>query len=181
MLTVLCQGSSHLAEVTRQQRVVEGRPRPGEEPLLRDVVAEQPVHAGHRVADRHRPRGVAVVAAANGEEQVALRLAATLPVLQRHLDGDLDRDAAGVGEEDAVQLRRCQRDEQLGQRHGRLMGEPAEHHVAEPVHLVVHRRVEDRVPVAVDGGPPRRHAVDQLPPVLQHQSRAVCVDDRPQR
>ena len=68
---------------------------------------------------------------------------------------------------------------------GRLVGQPAEHHVAEVVHLALHRRVQHRVPVAVDHAPPRRHRVDRLDhaagAVVQLQPYAGRTADQPDR
>ena len=60
----------------------------------------------------------------------------------------------------------------------RLVGEPAEHHVAHPAGLVGQGGVEDRVAVAVDRGPPGGHAVDQLTAVGQPQPDALGALDQ---
>jgi hypothetical protein len=85
--------------------------------------------------------------------------------LQRHLDRDLDADRAGVAEEDVLEPVRVSSTSVVAQLDGGRVGEPAEHHVAHPAGLLGQRGVEHRVPVAVDGRPPRRHPVDQLPAV----------------
>ncbi len=106
--------------------------------------------------------GVAVVAAAPGEQPPPLRAAARAPVLQAHLDRDLDRDRARVGEEDVLQRLRGDLHERGRQPDRGLVGEPAEHHMAHPPELVADGLVEHRMGVAVDGRPPGRHPVDQL-------------------
>jgi hypothetical protein len=91
-----------------------GRGRSGEH-LPRQHVAPQRVHATVRVADAHRPEGVAVVAAAPGHQPVLGRASPRPLVLQTHLDRDLDRDRAGVAEEDVLEAGGGDVDEQPGQ------------------------------------------------------------------
>ena len=71
----------------------------GRELLVGQDVGPQRVHAALGVAHAHRGEGVAVVAAAPGHQPVLVASADAAPVLQRHLDGHLDRHRAGVGEE----------------------------------------------------------------------------------
>ena len=52
--------------------------------------------------------------------------------------------------------------QQLGQPGGRLVGQPAEHDVVHRGELAGDRRVEHRVAVPVDRGPPGRHRVEHL-------------------
>src|SRR5215217_3497618 len=76
----------------------------GADDLLGHHPGEQAVHAFVRVADCHRRQGVAVIAAAEGQE-AGLALHAAIDVeLQRHLHGDLDRHRTGLGQEDVVRL-----------------------------------------------------------------------------
>ncbi len=134
----------------------------------------QLVHAAVGVADAHRGERVAVVAAAPGHQPVTGGLAAAAPVLQRHLDRDLDRHRAGVAEEHRVQPGRCGLDEQLRQPGGGLVGQAAEHDVAHGAQLRGQRRVQGRVTVAVDRRPPGTHRV-------QHPDRRAVVDERQPR
>jgi hypothetical protein len=53
-------------------------------------------------------------------------------------------------------------DQQLGKLQRRLVGQPAEHHMAHPAQLMLGGLVELRDRIAVDGTPPRRHRVDNL-------------------
>ena len=62
--------------------------------------------AGLEIGDRHGAERVAVIAAAEAHEAVALALPGIEPVLDRHLHRDLDRDRAGIGEEHAVEIAR---------------------------------------------------------------------------
>ena len=123
------------------------------------------VHPVHGITHAHRGERVAVVPATHGEESLSLRSSACRLVLERELEGDLDRHRAGVGEEDVGHRPRGHRREALGEPDGGLMGQAAEHDVAEPVDLLVGRRVEDGVAVAVDRAPPRGHRIDSLEPL----------------
>jgi hypothetical protein len=77
---------------------------------------------GRDAADRDRPQGVAVIRVLECDELGAFGLAAQLPVLERHLERDLDRGRAVVAVEDARQSRRRDRDELLGQLDRGLVG-----------------------------------------------------------
>jgi len=61
-----------------------------------------------------------------------------------------------------LQRLRSDLDETGGKPYGGLMGETSEHHMAHPAELLASRRVQHRMVVTVDSGPPRRHAVNQF-------------------
>ncbi len=82
--------------------LVLGRRRVREH-LTRKDPGPQLVHPALGVAHRHRLPGVAVVAATPGQQPLLARAAQGTPVLQAHLDRDLDRDRPGVGEKDMLQ------------------------------------------------------------------------------
>ena len=135
--------------------------------MPRQHARQQRVHALLRVAHRHRRLRVAVVAAAERQQPRAPALPAVEPVLQRHLARHLDRHRAALGEEHALEVARQQRRQPLGQPQGRLVHQPAQHHVRHPAELPRHRVADVRVVVAVAGGPPGGDAVDQHPAVGQ--------------
>ena len=128
---------------------------------------EQSVHPGDGIADRHRTKGVAVVAAPDRQQLVALWPAGVVPVLDGHFQGDLDAHRAGVAEEHVVEALRSKVDQRLRQPHRGLVGQSPEHHVRKRPQLTLDGGVEHRVVVAVDHAPPRRHSVDQFTPVLE--------------
>ncbi len=144
-------------------------------------VAPERVHAALRVAHRHGVEGVPVVPAAPGHDPAALRPALRALVLQAHLEGDLDRHRPGVGEEHVPQVARGRGGQQRRQARGGLMGQTAEHDVAEAVDLGAGGGVEDGVAVAVDRRPPGGHAVDDLPFAAvvadEAQARALGTGD----
>jgi len=131
------------------------------------------VHAGNRVAHRHRAEGVAVVAAAQADEVLAGWLALRVPVLDGHLHGDLNRYRTGIGKEHRVQRLRCQFDQFFRQANRRFMRQAAEHNVRHGIDLCFQRCVYLRMVVAVDGAPPGRHTVDQLAAVGKLQAHAT--------
>ncbi len=145
-----------------------GRRQPGEH-LPGQHAVPHPVHAALGVADRHRHERVPVVPAAPGQQPGLGREAAGAPVLQAHLHRDLDADRARVAQEDVLEPVRGELDQPAGEGHGRLVRQPAEHHVAHPGELVAGRGVQRRVGVPVDRRPPGRHAVDQLTAAGQAQ------------
>ena len=75
-------------------RVCSGLPettgRRIDEQLLRQHIIEETVHAGHRVTHRHGSQRIAVVATSYGEKALLRRAGPCMPVLHRHLHGDLD-------------------------------------------------------------------------------------------
>ena len=123
------------------------------EQIIRQIALPQAVHGVIRIADRHRAKGIAVVAIAEGEKTPP-RFAFCLPVLQGHLHGHFHRDRTGVGEEYALQRRRGHRHQLAAQRHRRRVGDTAKHHVRHLVNLRFHRGVQARVIVTVDCRPP---------------------------
>ena len=147
--------------------------------LVRQDVGPQRVHAAVGVADAHRREGVPVVAAPPGHQPPLAGPAAAAPVLQRHLHRDLHRHRPGVAEEDRLQTRRGDIHQQPRQPGGGLVGQPTEHDVIHHPQLGSQRRVQHRVAVAVDRGPPGAHRVehlDRLAVADQRQPRAVGGD-----
>ena len=103
---------------------------------------------------------------------------ARAPVLQAHLDRDLDDDRTRIAQEGVLEPVGGQRDQPVGQRDGGLVRQPAEHHVAHPAQLVPGGGVQRGVPVAVDRRPPRAHPVDELAAVGEPQPHAGRRLDR---
>ena len=174
-----CSSTSRASSAT--YACLERRRRNAREHLARQHVAPQGVHPAVGVAHAHRAERVAVVAAAPGHQPVLARTSARALVLEAHLDRDLDRHRARVGEEHVLEPRRRDLDEGAGQVDRGRVGEAAEHHVAHGAELVADRRVEDGMGVPVHGRPPRRHAVHQLPPVGEAQPHPLGGDDRKRR
>ncbi len=157
-----------------------GRRSVGEHLRVQDP-REQRVHAPHGVAHAHRAERVAVVAAADGEHPRALRTTDPALVLEDHLEGDLHADRARVGQEHVLEPGGRDLDEPLGQPHRRGVGQATEHDVGEVVDLGVQGRIQRGVAVAVDRGPPRRHAVDHVATVGETQPDALGARHEPGR
>ena len=102
---------------------------------------------------------------------LARRLAALLP-------GDLNRVFFSESGSVAVEIARHQSRKPSRQCEGLLVDEAAEHHVRQVRKLAFDRRADMRMPVTMAGGPPRRDAVDQLPPVRQHDPGTVPARER---
>ena len=115
------------------------------------------------VADLHRLEGVAVVGVLQGQNQGALGFSPVHVVLQGHFQGHLHRHAARVGEEGVVQIAGEKLPQLFCQPESGLVGEAAQHHVGELLHLLNDGPVELRVLVAVDHAPPGGHRVDEFP------------------
>ena len=118
-----------------------------------------------------------MIAVAEGEKALA-RVSLRLPVLQRHFHRHFDGDGAGIGEEHAFEAFRGHRHQLAAQGDRGRVGNPTEHDVRHLVNLRFHRRVQARVIVAMNGRPPGRHAVNQLPAVGEGQLTAVGGHDR---
>src|SRR5512132_825076 len=132
---------------------------------FRRRTAEDVVHPGHRIAHAHGGKGVAVVPAANRQQPLLAGVAGLVPVLDGHLDGDLDRHRPRVAEEDPAQRTGSDVSESLRKGHGRLVCKTAEHDMRHSRQLGGCGRSEYGVVVAMDRGPPRRHSVDYFAPV----------------
>jgi len=146
--------------------------------LGRQGGAEAPVHALFRIADRHRPEGVAVVAAAKGEEAGAPRNPPVEPELKGHLQRDLDGHRPGIRKEHVVEVARQQGGEAGGQPLRRRVGEAAEHHVRHGLQLGGDGGPDVGMVVAMRRRPPRGDAVDELAPIRQHDARPVRPQSR---
>ena len=57
------------------------------------------MHAGYRIADRHRVPGIAVIATADGRKSMFFLFPLRLPILDCHLHGDFHRNGTAVGKE----------------------------------------------------------------------------------
>ena len=138
------------------------------------------MHAVIGIAYRHRPHRVAMIGAAKGDEPGPARLALIAPVLNCHLERDFDRHRARIAKEHMLERgigsgARKKSAQPVRQKPGRLVGQPAEHHMRHGPELAFHRREYMRVVIAVDGGPPGRDAVDQPAPVGETDAAAGCL------
>ena len=142
--------------------------------MIGEYSPEEVVHAVDGVADRHGGEGIPVVTAPDGQESLSIWATLGQPVLERDLDRDFHRDRARVREEDPFKADRCEAHKLLAELYCGLMGEPAKHDVRKGFELVSKRLFNPGVPVPVDRRPPRRHAIDQLLPVGEGESDALC-------
>jgi hypothetical protein len=95
-----------------------------------------------------------VIAALERNEFAAASDAAIAPVLQRHLESDLDRHRPGFGKEHAIEIARQHRRQPPRQRQRLLVDEPAEHHMRHRPQLPRDGVPDVRMVVAVAGRPP---------------------------
>ena len=133
------------------------------------------------VADLHRLEGVAVVGVLQCEDQRALfhlRMIVALVgvVLQRHLEGDFDGHAAGIRKEAVVQIARQKFFQLSRQLFDRIVGESAQHDMAEIGGLLLNGGRQLGVLIAVDHAPPGGDGVNQLL-ILGVKMDALCLDD----
>ncbi len=129
--------------------------RPVGEKVIRQHGPEAFMHAVDGIAHRHRAERVAVISAANRQQPIAIRLAARDPVLDRHLDRDLDGHRARIGEKHVLQRRGRQVDQPARQGHRRRVRQAAEHHVGHRLELVPRGPIQLGDVVAVYRAPPR--------------------------
>ncbi len=112
------------------------------------------MHAVDRIAHGHGVKGVAMVAAPDGQETTAAGIAPRSHVLHGHLHGHLDGHRAGVAQEDTVQVARGKLGQPGAEPRRRFMGDAAEHDVGHLSELGLGGPVEGGVIVAVDRAPP---------------------------
>jgi len=123
--------------------------------------------------------GVTGVSPAPGPQTIFRRLSEAPPVLQAHLHCDFDGHRTGVGEEHLVEVRWCDVDEQSPEASGGFVRQSAEHDMAHLAELPCGGGVEHGIAVAVNGGPPRAHPVDQSAAVGERQDSPLRrVDDQ---
>ena len=79
--------------------------------------------------------------------------AALVPVLERHLERDLDRGRARVRVEHAAQARRSEIDQARGQLGAARMCQPEHGRVSDPLELAAHGLVDEGVAMAMDVAP----------------------------
>src|SRR5262245_65722511 len=97
--------------------------------LLRKNAGKEAVHSFFEIADGHRPKCVAMIAALEGGKAAAPCVALVEPKLHRHFHGDLDRDRAAVAEKNPLEpagqeCRKAARERKCG-----LVHEAAEHNM----------------------------------------------------
>src|SRR5207248_4033856 len=117
----------------------------------------QVMHAVDRITHAHRTERVTVITTAHRKQARLSRPPDGTPVLQGHLDCDLDRDRTGVAEEDVFEALRRYVDESFRQNDGGFVRQAAEHDMGHAVELLPRRAVEYGMAIAVDRRPPRRH------------------------
>ena len=175
------QGSGQRGHVPIRAQGAKRTARRIDKQLLWQHPRKQSMHAGDRITHRHRTQGVTVIATARRDEALLAGPSACLPVLQGHFHRHLDRYRTGIGKEHRLQGFRRQLDQQTGQLDGGAMCQSAEHDMRHVLELAGYRRIQHRVIVAMDGAPPRRHAVDQFATVGQTDAHAVCRPHRVDR
>ena len=133
------------------------------------------------VADRQRAQRFAVVAAAERDEAGLLAMATVEPVVEAHLQRHFDRGRAVVGVEHAIQSRRRDAHQFLGQPDRRLVGEAGEDHLLQRASLVGQGGGDARIGVAEQVDPPRADPVEVAPALGVDQPGAFAARDRHHR
>ena len=140
--------------------------------LARQNAGKQVMHAGNGITDGHGSAGIAVVGPAQGGQTGFARLSPGLPVLQGHFERGLHSHGPGIREKDLVQSGRRQCEELFCQRHGRLVGQTAEHDMRHARGLLRQSAGQFRAAVAQGGAPPGGHAVHHFTSVSQPDTHA---------
>ena len=123
------------------------------EEVLRHYPLEERMHS-IGIGERHRKRGVAVIAALQRKKSVALWVSERVLVLDGHLRCDLDGNGTRVCEKHAIKTGRRNRRKLLCKFYGRIVGETAEHNMAQLLRLTAYRLDYRRVVVAMRDAPP---------------------------
>ena len=158
----------HRSQILGIPLVTEGTCRLWRKVLNRQSAVEETMHAGDRIADRHRMPGVSVIASADRGKVGMSRSTPRQLILDRHLECYLYRHRPAVGVEEPVYpLRKYLIDKELSQLHCRAVSEAAKHNVRQLLRLLLYRPSQSGVAVSVDSAPPGAHPVDQFSPILQ--------------
>src|SRR5262249_32511542 len=139
------------------------------------------VHAAAGIAARHRPGGVAVIAAFEGEEILSLAHALVQPELHRHLHGDLDRNRPGLRKEHTGQITWQECRKPARERERLFVGEAAEHDMRHERELALDRLPDIGVIIAVTGGPARRNPVDEVTSIRERDATTMRASHRRRR
>ncbi len=166
----LILGESVAGEIMGVADVVDARQMRGEGPAV-----------GDHAADRHAAEADTVIAALAADQAGAGRLAVGAVVGERDLQRRVDRFGAGIGEEDTVQVLRCDLGETLGEIEGQRMA-----HLERGREIQRHQLALDRggdLPAAVAGidAPEARGAVDHLAAVDRGVVHALGRGEQPRR
>ena len=130
-------------------------------------------------AQAHRPESVTVVAAANGDEPLAPRLADVAEVLVGDLGGYLHRRSTAVAVKNFRQPPRRRSHQALGQLDAGRAGVAQERRVRDPCQLAGNGRVDDWGAMPVQVAPEAGESVDVSPSGLVDQLEALGGDDHP--
>jgi hypothetical protein len=129
------------------------------------------------VAGAHRTEGVAMVAAGQREEAVALRAAVLLPILERDFQCDLNRGRAIVAVEDAAEAVRRNANELSSKPRSRLVRRRRERAVHHSFGLPRNGRPKTWMPVPNVVTPPRPTRIENPPPLRRDEPRPLGAID----
>ena len=118
-----------------------------------------------------------MVAAPDGQKAILPSPAPADPVLEGHLDGDLHGHRAGISQKNLGQGRGRQLYQGPTKLDGGRVGQATEHDMGHAGELVGDGGVQNGMVVAMDGRPPRGHAVNELPAVREPKAHAARGDD----
>jgi hypothetical protein len=127
-----------------------------------------------------------VVGVFEGDEAVA-GIPSIPPIMEAHLERHLDRGRTVIGVETTCEtffilwFGRAHLDQALGERHGRLVGEPGEEDVLKVLRLPAHRGADGGMGMAEEVYPPRADGVEVTTPVLVFQPDAMGTADGDRR
>ena len=139
------------------------------------------------VGHRQRPEGLAVVGVFEGDEAGLAGFPPIPPVMEAHLERHLDGGRTVIGVETTCEaffilwFGRAHLDQALGERDGRLMGEPGEQNVLKVLRLPAHRGADGGMGMAEEVHPPRADGVEVTAPVLVFEPDAMGTADGDRR
>ena len=135
--------------------------------LQRQPSGEDRMHAGHGITHRHGVPCIAVIAASNRGQSIFFGSSLRMHILQGHLRRNLNGHRPRITIEDLFDPIGSHLDQFPRQLHRRRVGKTAEHHVSHLLQLGFDGKIERRVVVSVNDGPPRGHTVNQPAAILQ--------------
>ncbi len=156
--------------------VVRGSRR-GREVVAGQIPGKQAVHALFGIAYRHAAAGIAVIGLHQRQHAVLCGLAAQVVILQGHLHRHFHAHRAAVGEEHVFEPGRRDPHQLAGQPVGGLVGEPAQHHVAQGVRLFLDGGHQAWMRVAMDHAPPGTGGVEQRLAAFEEEARPFAAED----
>ena len=171
-ILMLLDNAFHRSKIRRIPSLVKAAIRAFRKIMVRHDSAEKRMHSV-RIRKRHRTRGVAVVAALQGNQFATLRARERMLVLHRHLGAAFHGDASRICKENFVETFRQKIHQLFAKFNRRFVCKTAEHHMAHLFALFLNRLDDFRGVMPVRHAPPTRYRINQFQTIGRFNRRSM--------